>query len=125
MGLLTPCSLVLAAALCWLSLAQGVAEYIATANSMHIFPAMQTHMPTMHGNVTHIQPEEQTGPMTQPKVKLDAAQLQREAQELLELSQSLQGDIESVNKGLLPKDTIEKLKRIQKVAKHLKGELEP
>ena len=86
---------------------------------------MQTHMPTMHGNVTRIQPGEQTGPMTQPKVKLDAAQLQREAQELLELSQSLQGDIESVNKGLLPKDTIEKLKRIQKVAKHLKGELEP
>jgi hypothetical protein len=118
MGLLSPCSLVLAAALCCLSLAQAVPKYIGTA-------AMQTHMPTMHGNVTRIQPGEQTGPLTQPKVKLDAAQLQREAQELLELSQSLQGDIESVNKGLLPKDTIEKLKRIQKVAKHLKGELEP
>ena len=43
----------------------------------------------------------------------------------LELSQSLQGDIESVNKGLMPKDTVDKLKRIQKLAKHLKGELEP
>lgn len=125
MGLLTPCSLVLAAALCWVSLAQDVAEYLATANSMRMFPILQTHMPTRHGNVAHIQSEEQTDALAQSKLKLDPAELQRESRELLELSQSLQGDIESVNKGLLPKDTLEKLKRIQKLAKHLRGELEP
>jgi hypothetical protein len=86
--------------------------------------AMQTHMPTMHGNVKHLQPQEQTEANAQSKSKLDPAELQRESRELLELSQSLQGDIESVNKGLMPKDTIEKLKRIQKLAKHLRGELE-
>ena len=43
----------------------------------------------------------------------------------MELTQSLQPDIESVNHRLLPKDTIEKLKRIEKVSKHLRGELTP
>jgi len=65
------------------------------------------------------------GPIDPTKTKLDPIQLQREARELLELSQSLQPDIESVNRGVLPKDTLDKLKRIQKVAKHLRGELEP
>jgi len=50
-------------------------------------------------------------------------ELQREARELLELSQSLQPDMESVNHGILPKDTIEKLKRIEKLSKRLRGEL--
>jgi hypothetical protein len=53
----------------------------------------------------------------------DAIDLQREAKELLELSQSLQLDIVQVNHGLLPKDTLEKLKRIEKLSKHLRGEL--
>ena len=60
-----------------------------------------------------------------PKPKVNRAQLQREAKELLELSQSLQPDIESVNRGLLPKETIEKLKRIEKLSKHLRSELAP
>ena len=60
-----------------------------------------------------------------PGPRVDPVQLQREARELLELSQSLQPDIESVNHGLLPKDTIEKLKRIEKLSKHLRGELTP
>jgi hypothetical protein len=63
--------------------------------------------------------------MPQPQIKLDSAQLQREAKELLDLSQSVQADIDAVNKGLLPKDATEKLKRIQKLAKHLRGEIAP
>ena len=53
----------------------------------------------------------------------DPLELQREAKELLELSQSLQPDMESLNHGLLPKDTIDKLKRIEKLSKRLRGEL--
>ena len=53
----------------------------------------------------------------------DPLELQREAKELLELSQSLQPDMESVNYGIFPKDTIEKLKRIEKLSKHLRSEL--
>ena len=50
----------------------------------------------------------------------DPVELQREAKELLELSQSLQPDMESLNHGILPKDTIEKLKRIEKLSKRLR-----
>ena len=64
-------------------------------------------------------------PSTAARTRVDSVQLQREARELLELSQSLQPDIANVNHGVLPKDTIEKLKRIEKVSKHLRGELGP
>jgi hypothetical protein len=125
-GLPIPCSFILVAAMCLPFPAQDVPESMATYTpALALFPAMQTHMPTRHGDVSHVQPEEQIGPTTQPQIKVDPAQLQREARELLELSQSLQPDIESVNHGLLPKDTPEKLKRIQKLAKHLHGELVP
>jgi len=87
----------------------------------------QTHMPTKSGNVwSPPHGDDQFGPpIPQPQIKLDAAQLQRDARELLDLSQSLQADIDAINKGLLPKDAAEKLKRIQKLAKHLRGEIAP
>jgi hypothetical protein len=122
MGRFIPCSLVFVV-FCGMSSAQE-ALLAATPDSAHIYLALQTHMPTKSGNVPHLNPEEQ-GPTAAPKIKVDPAQLQREGRELLELSQSLQGDIESVNQGLHPKDTLEKLKRIQKLAKHLRGEIEP
>ena len=90
-----------------------------------IFPALQTHMPTRHGDVPNLHPVEGIPSTAQTKSKVDPVQLQREAHELLDLSQSLQADIESVSQGLHPKDTIDKLKRIQKLAKHLRGEIEP
>jgi hypothetical protein len=95
----------------------------AALSSTAIFPALQTHMPTKQGNVPHLQPVEPSGPFTPPKIKLDPIQLEREGLELQELSESLQLDIESVNQGKLPKDMSEKLKRIQKLAKHLRGEI--
>lgn len=58
------------------------------------------------------------------KVKhLDAVQMQREARELSDLAQSVPADVESVNRGLLPKDLADKLKRIEKLSKHLRGEM--
>jgi len=58
-----------------------------------------------------------------PKPKLDTLQLQRDARELLELSQSLQPDIGHVTRGLFPKDTLDKLKRIERLSKQLRREL--
>jgi hypothetical protein len=55
--------------------------------------------------------------------RIDPDQLQGEAKELLELSQSLQPDMQHLKQGLLPKDTLEKLKRIENLSKHLRGEL--
>jgi hypothetical protein len=127
MRLLVACLLALIAASNLSSSAQDQPEYKARnmPAAALIFPALQTHMPTRHGDVPHLHPVEGMPSNAQTKSKVDPAQLQREAHELLDLSQSLQADIESVNQGLHPKDTIEKLKRIQKLAKHLRGEIEP
>ncbi len=126
MRLPLPCWFVVIAVCCLPSPAQDVPEDTANnAPSPYLFLALQTHMPTKQGNVPHLQPQEATGPNAQSKTKLDPDQMQREGRELLELSQSLQADIESLNHGLHPKDTIEKLKRIQKLAKHLRGEIAP
>jgi hypothetical protein len=64
-----------------------------------------------------------SNPATVRPIHIDSIELQREAKELLELSQSLQPDIANVNHGLLPKDTLDKLKRIEKLSKHLRSEL--
>jgi hypothetical protein len=127
MRLIVACLLALIAASTLSSSAQDQPEYKVgnTPPAALVFPALQTHMPTRHGDVPNLHPVEGMPSNAQTKINADPAQLQREAHELLDLSQSLQADIESVNQGLHPKDTIEKLKRIQKLAKHLRGELEP
>jgi hypothetical protein len=56
--------------------------------------------------------------------RLDPLELRREAGQVLELSKSIQSDFESVSRGLLPKDTIEKLKKIEKLSKHLRSQIE-
>ena len=59
-----------------------------------------------------------------PVPPLDPAVLRRDAKELLDLSQSLQIDVESINRGLLPKNVNEKLKRIEKLSKRLRSEID-
>ena len=69
-------------------------------------------------------------PQTRPSaphtaLRIDPLQLQREARELSDLAKSLPSDMDQVNHGLLPRDTIDKLKRIEKLSKHMKSELLP
>jgi len=47
----------------------------------------------------------------------------RDAQELVDLSASVRTDIEHANQGLLSKDVVEKLKRVENLSKHLRSEL--
>jgi hypothetical protein len=54
---------------------------------------------------------------------VDPVQLQREANELSALAESVPLDVKSVNQGVLPKGFVEKLKRIEKLSKHLRSEL--
>ena len=63
--------------------------------------------------------------VTRTQMAADPVQLQREAREMLDLSQSVLYDIDSVNHGLLPKDLNDKLKRIEKLSKHLRSEVGP
>jgi hypothetical protein len=57
------------------------------------------------------------------KQRMDPIELQGEAREILRLSQSIQPDIEQIDRGVLHKDVLDKLKRIEKLTKHLRGEL--
>ncbi|PYX97811.1 MAG: hypothetical protein DMG71_02055 [Acidobacteria bacterium] len=57
------------------------------------------------------------------KKHFDALQIQREARELSDLAKSIPLDMERVNQGLMPKDMVEKLKRIEKLSKHLRVEV--
>ena len=54
---------------------------------------------------------------------IDLAELQREADELARTAQTIPSDVASVRKGTLPKDVIQKLKRIEKLSKHLRSQL--
>ena len=53
------------------------------------------------------------------------AELQRDAQELAQLSASLPADMNAVSKGLLPADLKEKLKRIEKLSKKMRSQVAP
>ncbi len=50
-------------------------------------------------------------------------QLQREADELVGLAQSVPSQIQQVQRDVLPKELIDKLKRIEKLSKQLRSEL--
>jgi len=60
---------------------------------------------------------------TAPRERVNPGQLRSEARQLLELSQSVQADFEQVSRGLLPKDLVDKLKRIEKLTKNLRSQI--
>lgn len=62
---------------------------------------------------------------SKPKYRIDPVQLQRQAKEILELTQSLQPEINDVSRGLMPKDTAELLKKIESLAKQMRNEIRP
>jgi hypothetical protein len=66
--------------------------------------------------------EPPAGPQPQ---KIDAEKIRSEVDELAKLADSMPSDIAQILQGKLPKDTADKLKRIEKLSKHLRGELNP
>ena len=64
-------------------------------------------------------------PSVSPRKRIDLLQLQRDANELSKTAQTIPLDVESVRKGMLPKDVIQKLKQIEKLSKQLRSELNP
>jgi hypothetical protein len=62
-----------------------------------------------------------------PKLQhhVDLVKLQQEADDLARTAQTIPTDVAGVRQGTLPKDTIEKLKRIEKLSKRLRSELNP
>jgi len=60
-----------------------------------------------------------------PQHRIDIVKLQQEAEDLARTAQTIPTDVASVRGGALPKDMIEKLKRIEKLSKRLRSELNP
>jgi hypothetical protein len=60
-----------------------------------------------------------------PRRNIDTVKLRAEANELAELARSVPSQVDEVYQGKLPKDFADKLKRIEKLSKHLRGELVP
>ncbi len=58
-----------------------------------------------------------------PRRSVDPAQLQRDANELAKLAQSIPRQVEQVARGRLPKDLNDQLRRIEKLSKQLRHEL--
>jgi len=54
-----------------------------------------------------------------------SAQLLQQADEMLSLAQQVRADTERATQGILAKDLKDKLKRIEKLSKQLRGELTP
>jgi len=69
------------------------------------------------------QSEKNIPPPAPPRVTVDYGELRRDAAELAGLAQSIPGDVDQTSKGGLPKDLTDKLKRIQKLAKHLQSQI--
>lgn len=63
----------------------------------------------------------------QPRLqhRIDPVKLQQEAEDLARAAQTIPSDVASVRRGTLPKDTIQKLKEIEKLSKRLRSELNP
>jgi len=77
-------------------------------------------------------PDPGTGPNPQlvpspitAKRHVDLIKLQENADELSKLSQTIPADLTAVRHSTLPKDLLDKLKRIEKLSKHLRRELTP
>ena len=63
-------------------------------------------------------------PQYKPRPKpADPAELKREADELTKLAASIPDDVDRASKGVLASDLNERLKRIEKLSKHLRREL--
>ena len=64
-------------------------------------------------------------PTVKPRASLDPAKLRRDADELANLAASVPSAIDQTTRGVLPNDLLEKLKRIEKLSKRLRSELNP
>jgi hypothetical protein len=62
-------------------------------------------------------------PSQVPQASRNYVQLSREAQELSNLARGIPAEVDNAGYGVLSKDTLDKLKRSEKLSKHLRAEL--
>lgn len=57
--------------------------------------------------------------------RIDPVKVQKEADDLAHAAQTIPSDVANIRRGTLPKDTIQKLKEIERLSKRLRSELNP
>jgi hypothetical protein len=106
--------------LAFLSIVLLVCVFPASAQIKDAYiPGVPPPPPSMdHGTATPDQPKV-------PQYHIDLVKLQQEADDLARTAQTIPSDVAGVRQGTLPKDIIEKLRRIEKLSKKLRSELNP
>ena len=94
----------------------GLLVLLGAAQSSHHFPTPPQPLDT--------QAQKSGQPQTLPR-QIDFVEVQKNADDLARLAQTIPPDVASMRKGMLPKDVIEKLKQIEKLSKRLRTELNP
>ena len=83
-----------------------------------VFAQASSNRPIPPGNLEIQRHPPQVEPPAAPSARrLDPLKLQQDAQELSNLADSIPADIDQVNHGKLPKELLDKLKRIEKLSK--------
>ncbi len=62
-------------------------------------------------------------PPTAQRTHIDFTKLRQDADDLARIAQTIPEDVASVQKGMLPKDMVEKLKQIEKLSRRLRGQI--
>jgi hypothetical protein len=63
-------------------------------------------------------------PQLATKKRVDVTELKTEARELITMSQALPAQMEQIGNGKYPKELIDNLKKIEKLSKRIRGEIE-
>jgi hypothetical protein len=105
---------------------------LALIASTQLFASAPEYIPNQHPvppGVREADRQMNNAPMEAPAARnanqVNPKQLQAEAAELAQLSAGIPERIGYVTKGQMPKDLNDQLKRIEKLAKHLRGEIFP
>jgi hypothetical protein len=104
---------------CLLASTVLVSVCLANAQSTHPIP------PGIRDGEQRINNQQTDPPRAAQPRPADSAKLQAEAAQLRELAAGLPAAVDQVTKGSMPKDLNDNLKKIEKLAKHLRSDINP
>ncbi|HLW87873.1 MAG TPA: hypothetical protein VKR57_05235 [Terriglobales bacterium] len=100
--------------------------FLFLATSLLLKPIVCAQLPEPPGKREIAKYPLQLEPPPPPQKRtLDPVKLRAEANELADLAHSVPAYVDQVSQGKLPKDFADKLKRIEKLSKQLRNELNP
>lgn len=105
-----------------MKLRPGIVGLVLIA-SASVFAQRQVPQGIRQADAIEEQTQKNIPPPPQPIVRVDRDRMRRDAEELSQLAKTIPTDVAGMEKGLLPKDAADKLKRIEKLAKQLRGEI--